>query len=378
MLEGRLNSTVINGAQKPRGVFINRRVRDRDSEMGSLTFVGLGLGPMGVSLEGLEEIRAADEAYLEYYTTPHDPALLGVLEKQSGRHFVVVDRAFVEDGKSILSAARSGRIVLAVSGDPMIATTHGELRVRAINAGVTTRVVHGATIGTAVASASGLHYYKFSRTVTVTRESVSSASQAYKILHENLLEGAHTLLLLEYDVEKGEGVAPAGALSGLLAAEANFKRGVVSGDSFALVLSRIGRKDEALRAGTFTELGDLHYGEPPHSVVVPGSLHFTEVDSIAAIFSIDKARVRGNSDRVERTAQTLVPRYAEKTRNALAAVSGRLGPRYGPVVENAELYLKDAENFLAKGDDELAMLSVGYAEGLLDSLNFSGVIKIEW
>lgn len=346
--------------------------------MGSLTFVGLGLGPRGVSLEGLEEIRSADEAYLEYYTTPHDPSILGELERKSGRHFVVVDRAFVEDGKSILSAAGSGRVVLAVPGDPMIATTHGELRVRAINAGIITRVVHGVTIGTAVASASGLHSYKFSRTVTVTRESVSSPSQAYQILHENLLEGAHTLLLLEYDVEKGEGVAPAEALRGLLAAEANFKRGVVSGDSFALVLSRVGREDEARRAGSFSELENLQYGEPPHSVVVPGKLHFTEVDSIAAIFSVEKARVLGNSDRVNRTAQTLVPKYVERTKKALASVSGKLGPQYEPVVENVGLYLKDAENFLAKGDDELAMLSVGYAEGLLDSLNFAGVVRIEW
>ncbi len=40
--------------------------------------------------------------------------------------------------------------------------------------------------------------------------------------------------------------------------------------------------------------------------------------------------------------------------------------------------MKDAENFLANGEDEMAMLSIGYAEGLLDSLSFSGVIKIDW
>jgi hypothetical protein len=40
--------------------------------------------------------------------------------------------------------------------------------------------------------------------------------------------------------------------------------------------------------------------------------------------------------------------------------------------------MRDAESFLANGDDERAMLSIGYAEGLLDSLNFSGVINIEW
>jgi len=39
--------------------------------MGKLTFVGLGLGAKGITLEGVEAIREADIAYLEYYTTPH-------------------------------------------------------------------------------------------------------------------------------------------------------------------------------------------------------------------------------------------------------------------------------------------------------------------
>ena len=47
-------------------------------------------------------------------------------------------------------------------------------------------------------------------------------------------------------------------------------------------------------------------------------------------------------------------------------------------MENVQLYLKDAEEFLSNGEDELAMLSIGYAEGLLDSLNFAGVVRIDW
>ncbi|MDV3277667.1 MAG: diphthine synthase [Nitrososphaerales archaeon] len=346
--------------------------------MGSLTFVGLGLGPKGVSLEGLVELRTADEVFLEYYTTPHDPALVGELERQSGRHLTIVDRAFVEDGRSLLAAAKSRKVVLAVPGDPMIATTHAELRVRAIRAGIEARVVHGVTIASAAASASGLHSYKFSRTVTITRESVKRLSQAYQILHENLLEGAHTLLLLEFDVERGEGVTPNEAIRGLLAAEADFKRAVVSTSCFALVLSRVGRVDASSRAGTLAELEGFDYLQPPHSVIIPGKLHFTEVESIAAIFSLDAAKIHGNSESVKRTAETLVPRYVEKTKKALASVRSKLGPEYDSVVENAELYIKDAESFLLKGDDELAMLSVGYAEGLLDSLNFAGVVKIDW
>jgi diphthine synthase len=346
--------------------------------VGRLVFVGLGLGAKGISLEGIEELKSADSIYLEYYTTPHEPQLLRQLENSTGKRPIVVDRDFVEDGTRIISEAKERKVALAVLGDPMIATTHDELRTRAIRQGVETKVIHGATIASAAASASGLHSYKFSRTATITREAVGRLTQVYHILHENLLEGAHTLLLLEYDVKSGEGVAPADAIAGLLLAEGNFKRGVVSDRTFALVLSRLGRGDSNFSAGSFSELSKKSYGEPPHCLVVPGKLHFTESEAVAAIFSIDESHARSNSDVVLRTAQTLVPKYVAKTRKALESVKGKLGPQYENVIENAVLYMKDAENFLANGEDEMAMLSIGYAEGLLDSLSFAGVIRIDW
>jgi diphthine synthase len=346
--------------------------------MGRLSFVGLGLGPRGISLEGLDEVKEAEIAYLEYYTTPHEPALISEIEKASGREVTVVDRGFVEDGKRLLQEAQHKRVALLVPGDPMVATTHTELRARAIAAGIETRLIHAATIGTAAASASGLHFYKFSRTVTVTRDSVDRVSQAYLILHGNLLEGAHSLVLLEYDVESGQGVTPQAAISGLLSAEQNYKRGVVGDKTFALVLSRLGRPDQELRAGELTALRQSDYGAPPHCLVIPGKLHFTEEEAVGAIFSLGRGRVHGNSESVRRTAQTLVPKYVGKTRRGLESVKGKLGPEYDAVLENVELYMKDAENFLANNEDELAMLSIGYAEGLLDSLNFAGVVKIDW
>jgi diphthine synthase len=346
--------------------------------MGKLSFVGLGLGPRGVSLEGLREIRESDICYVEYYTTPQELELLTTLEKESGKDLTVVDRVFVEDGGSILRDARAKNVALAVPGDPLIATTHNELRVRAIKDGIETRVIHGATVASALASASGLHYYKFGRTITMTRESVSKAFQVYQLVHQNLLEGSHTLVLLEYDVEGRAGLNPGEAIRGLLAAEESYKRGVVNGDTLGLVLSRIGREGARFDAGPFSKLEELDYGFPPFSLIIPGDLHFTEVESISAVFAVPQERIRGNSEGLKRPAQTLVPKYVSKTRKALDSVRGALGPQYRSVIENAELYLKDADGFLAKNEDELAMLSVGYAEGLLDSLAFAGVVKIDW
>ncbi|HLQ03853.1 MAG TPA: diphthine synthase [Nitrososphaerales archaeon] len=346
--------------------------------MGRLTFVGLGLGARGISLEGVVAIREADTCYLEYYTTPHEPTLLKELENETGRVMTVVDREFVEDGREILKEARDSRVVLAVPGDPMIATTHNDLRVRAIGQKTETAVVHAATITSSAASASGLHYYKFGRTITITRETLDMMQQAYHTIQSNLLQGLHTLLLLEFDVQDGEGAAPQAVFEGLLSAEKNFRREVLSEETFALVLSRIGRKDPELRAGYLKDLRKTNYGEQPHCVVIPGGLHFTEIEAVAAIFGIGESEVRDNSRNIKGTAEVLIPRYAAKTRKALNSVRGKLGPEYDAVLENVELYMKDAEGFLSRGELELAMLSMGYAEGLLDSAGFTGKAKIDW
>ena len=41
-----------------------------------------------------------------------------------------------------------------------------------------------------------------------------------------------------------------------------------------------------------------------------------------------------------------------------------------PVLENAEYYLLDAERFFNQNKFELGILSIGYAEGLIDALRF--------
>lgn len=346
--------------------------------MGKLIFVGLGLGPKGITVEGVEAIKNSDIAYLEYYTTPHEPSVVKELSSETGKEITVVSREFVEDGRRILNDAKSNIVALAVPGDPMIATTHNELRVRAIRMGIETTIVHSASIASAALSISGLHFYKFGGAITATVETLKTMEQIYRHIHMNLRFGKHTMILLEYSAERGEGVKPSNVLEGLLRAEENYKREVISRDTLVLVLSRIGRQDSSLVAGKLERLLKIDYGEPPHSIIVPGSIHFTEKEAIAAIFSLDESEIIDNSSKVKRTAEILLPKYIDKTRKVIESIKKKAGKEYSLLIENAELYASDAEDFLLKGEDELAMLSIGYAEGLIDSLNFTGAVKIEW
>ncbi|MGC9071996.1 MAG: DUF357 domain-containing protein [Acidilobus sp.] len=48
------------------------------------------------------------------------------------------------------------------------------------------------------------------------------------------------------------------------------------------------------------------------------------------------------------------------------------------LLSNAEAYLKDAEYYLDKGDVIDSLVSISYAEGLVDSLRHAGLAEINW
>ena len=145
-----------------------------------------------------------------------------------------------------------------------------------------------------------------------------------------------------------------------------------------MVLSRVGTEGEQIRAGTIEELRLLDFGESPHVAIIPGRMHFSEVESLASVCRLEPGKVGDNSASIKRTAQVLVPRYVEKAKKALGTARSSLTQGYDELFENSELYIRDAESFLANGQDELAMLSIGYAEGLIDALTFTGKIKLDW
>ncbi|PIX31683.1 diphthine synthase, partial [Candidatus Bathyarchaeota archaeon CG_4_8_14_3_um_filter_42_8] len=117
--------------------------------LGEIVFVGLGLhDEMGISLHGLEEVKTADTAFIELYTSFMPNFSIKCFEEISGKKLNVVSRRELEEknGEIILKAAEKGKAVLLVPGDPLIATTHVALRIEAERRGIKTRIVHGASV----------------------------------------------------------------------------------------------------------------------------------------------------------------------------------------------------------------------------------------
>ncbi|MBS3815917.1 MAG: diphthine synthase, partial [Hadesarchaea archaeon] len=122
-----------------------------------LIFVGLGLQSNGLSIRGLESLEDADSIYAELYTSLIPDSSLSNLSDEIGEEIKVLDRERIEDDPSeVLESASKGKTILLVPGDPMIATTHIDLRLRAEKAGIETKIIHGASIETAAPGLVGL------------------------------------------------------------------------------------------------------------------------------------------------------------------------------------------------------------------------------
>ena len=73
----------------------------------------------------------------------------------------------------------------------------------------------------------------------------------------------------------------------------------------------------------------------------------------------------------------MIEKYVPMVREALEEVRPfyNNAKEFQAILQNAELYINDAENFLKQGKDENAVLSIGYADGLVDALRMAKGIE---
>ncbi|NOZ58452.1 MAG: diphthine synthase [Euryarchaeota archaeon] len=254
-----------------------------------LAFIGLGLyDERDITLRALELLRRCDHIFAELYTS-HMPGLsLSRLEALAGRKITPLTRQQLESSPEVLlEPAERGSVALLVPGDPLISTTHAALRIEAKRRGIETQVVHNASIVSAAPSLSGLHNYKFGRSATVARpEDGFFPETPYDVVKENLSRGLHTLLFLDIKAEEGYMMHAREALEVLLAIEERRGEGVVSGDTLAVVVSAAGSPEAGVRAGKVEELLDAELGALPHTLIIPGELHFMEEEYLREFASL--------------------------------------------------------------------------------------------
>lgn len=334
-----------------------------------LWFAGLGLsGVESISVETQKLLKDADIVYLEQFTSPIGNSELNKIKKVVKGEFKIAKRWMVEDGKEILKNSKKNKVVLLTYGDPFIATTHIELRTRATKQKIKTKTIHAASSITALVGECGLQYYKVGRIVTIMND-LKSMTTPYYVTYTNALEGNHTVLLLEYNQDAKFFLDPVNALTDLLSTEKEQKRKIISPSTFVIIASRIGFKNQKIIAGKISNLIKQNFGKPPHSIIIPGRLHFTESDALK-IFATCIDKPIDNSENIKKISKQMLEKYIPMIRKAIEEIAPHYknSKEFQEVLENAELYIQDAEKFLEQGKEEVAVLSIGYADGLVDAL----------
>lgn len=260
----------------------------------TLRFIGLGLyDEKGISLKGLEEARKSRVVYAEFYTSLMPSISLEKLESIVKKPIKILTRGDIEDHpeESILRDAAVTEVALLVPGDPMNATTHVDLYLRAKKMGVKTMVTHAASITSAIPGVTGLQSYKFGRTVTIPLPQSTPPLSPYDHTLENYRRGLHTLMLLDIDVKNNRFLLISEAIKQLLAMEKLRKKNLITPTRFVIGAARIGGPDMEVKAGSISDINHHDFGPPPHTLTLPGVLHFMEKETLKLITLEESGRL---------------------------------------------------------------------------------------
>ncbi|QSW99754.1 diphthine synthase [Haloterrigena alkaliphila] len=255
-----------------------------------LTFIGLGLyDERSITVEGREALRTADRAYAEFYTSELLGASVADLEEAHDTNIEVRDRAGVEQHPDdILSAAETEDVAFLTAGDTMISTTHVDLRLRAHDREIETRVIHGVTAQTAASSLTGLQNYRFGKATTLPFPYAHGAdglpASVTNTIDANREDGLHTVVYLDIKVGH-ERAAEDEYMTADVGAELLAE---TYPDLVGVVVARAGSPGPLVEAGTMSELAEREFGDPLHLLVVPGECHLLEADALVELADADR------------------------------------------------------------------------------------------
>ena len=240
-----------------------------------LWLVGLGPGDLGnMSLDAVEAAKGCDYRFLEGYTALLPENQFERLEKLVGG-FSKVMRPEVEEPDEILTLAKDAKVALMVMGDPLQATTHVDLQLRAADFGVECHVVHGISVTTIVPGVVGLQSYRFGRQVTLAYPyGEYLATSPFQLIQNNREGGLHTLVLLDLDptgmgIEEQRPMSPKDAIS--IIKKSSNKEGVDISDWMGVLCSDLGTSLQMVMFGTLDEIAASDGGRI-NCLIIPGRL----------------------------------------------------------------------------------------------------------
>ncbi|MBU0457651.1 MAG: diphthine synthase [Nanoarchaeota archaeon] len=242
-----------------------------------LYLIGIGLSDeKDITVKGLEIIKNSDVVYLENYTSLLQCSIKD-LEKFYGKKIVIAEREKAEqEDEKIVEEAKKKEVAFLIIGDPFSATTHIDLFKLAKERNVSVKVIHNASVLTAVGT-TGLQLYKFGRVTSIPfLEDHPQLETPYNVLKENKKNGLHTLFLLDLKPKEEKLMSINEALEILEKIEEKKQKKIISKDIFVVGCARLGSEDFVIKVGKLEKIKKEDFGKRPHCLIIPGKMHFLE------------------------------------------------------------------------------------------------------
>jgi diphthine synthase len=227
----------------------------------TFNLIGTGLNEKSITLETLELIKKSKKVYLENYTVDF-PYKKSELEKTIKKKIEELQRERVES-EDFIKQAKKEDISLLVYGDSLSATTHSELILSCKKNKIPFRIVHNASVLTAIAE-TGLQLYKFGKTASMPTWKDNWKPESFTdLIKQNLSIQAHTLLLVDIALSMEK------AKQQLVE---TFKNQNISVGKI-VVCSELGVGSKII----YDEVGKLSNKiKSPYCFIIPAKLHFLE------------------------------------------------------------------------------------------------------
>ena len=245
----------------------------------TLYMIGIGLwDEKDITVKGVEAIKKCSKVFLENYTSKPGVSI-DKLEKFHGKKIILADRTMVEKHNyEILEPAKQECVSFLVIGDVFSATTHTDLYLTAIKEGINVIVINNASILNVVGIV-GLELYKYGKTTSIPFHN-KDVEAPYDVIKQNKNNKLHTLLLLDIDAEHNKHMTIREAIEYLLRVENKRREKVFTKTTTCVGVARLGSEKPKIISGTAEQLLKADFGEPLHSLIVPGELHFVEEDAL--------------------------------------------------------------------------------------------------
>ncbi|SOV77076.1 diphthine synthase, putative [Plasmodium sp. gorilla clade G3] len=249
-----------------------------------LYIIGLGLGnEKDITIKGKELIEKSDVVYLETYTSILFVSK-DVLEETYKKSIEEVDRDFAEENcDKILDEAKKKKVSFLVVGDPLCATTHHDIILRAKKKNIDVEIIHNTSIISAIGEC-GMQLYNFGQIVSIPYfEDNYKPTSYYDKIYINLKNNFHTLCLLDIKVkertvenimrnkkiyEPPRFMTINDSIEQLLYCEHIHKKNIITKNTLGIAVIQIGTDNQQIISGDLLTLKDISYNKPLHSLII--------------------------------------------------------------------------------------------------------------